>query len=508
MEKNVRPQNETWKVFGSDEVLEDKNLIEYYKLHQYDEKLSFKLLGDFTCEGKYVLPDEIKKILVGVKKLITYSGNDSYAAETIVKTQSIRFLIKYWFAGDKGVANLYFVENLDGEDLRTFVAQFVSVNDESFILRMKAAFNLHNELDELVDQYLEELEAQYAILQAKKAERDFVVELQSEFYLYEILEILKTEGGEKGKQIAEQIEIEIDSKKQLTNKEGMHTALRLKMDKMIIAAGGFNALKQKIPALPKIVQNYTKPVKDYDEISKKLDAMKPPTDEVTPNKSGGGKSNAKKSGAKKSGAKKGGKGGGKSGGKGKKNGGGKSAKKSDPKDIMLGSDAIKKWQSILQSVETQTTVAANKTVVKKADANEKGKAILKTENAKPYAKAAPEITKEEPKVENSAQTDGKPAGQTGGKPTTIISAVDLFGTFEGQVEQVEQEDVIESGYEKEKVDKDILIDKEQKYREKKLSVDDMLLLTERFSADVDMAAPDNVIIKTSKVTMGIEVPII
>ena len=276
MEKNTRPQKETWKVFGSDEILEDKELIDYYKLHLYDEKLINKLLGEFTDKGEYVLPDDVKTALVKVKKLITFSGENSYAAETPVKNQTMRFLVKYWYVEKMGIANLYFIENLDGEDMRTFVAQFIGENNSDFLTRVKAAFNLNSDIDEFADDYFDQLQQKYDFLAAKKAERDFVVEIQSEYYLREMLELLKEKGGEKGKAIAEQIEQEIEEKKLLINKEGMYTLLRLKMDKLIIASGGFNELKKVIITLPKAVQNYTKPVKDYDDISQKLDAMKVP----------------------------------------------------------------------------------------------------------------------------------------------------------------------------------------------------------------------------------------
>lgn len=276
MEKNTRPQKETWKVFGSDEILEDKDLIDYYKLHLYDEKLINKLLGEFTAKGEYVLPDDVKTPLVKVKKLITFSGENSYAAETPVKNQTMRFLVKYWYVEKMGIASLYFIENIDGEDLKTFVAQFIGKNNSDFLTRVKAAFNLNSDIDEFADDYFDQLQQKYDFLAAKKAERDFVVEIQSEYYLREMLELLKEKGGEKGKAIAEQIEQEIEAKMPLINKEGMYTSLRLKMDKLIIASGGFNELKKVITTLPKAVQNYTKPVKDYDEISQKLDAMKVP----------------------------------------------------------------------------------------------------------------------------------------------------------------------------------------------------------------------------------------
>lgn len=350
MESTIRPQNETWKVFGSDEVLEDKDLIEYYKLHQLDEKLIFKLLGDFTSEGKYVLPDDTKKLLVGVKKLIAHSGENSYLAEAEMKTRTLRFAVKFWQTKDKAIANLYFIENLNGEDMQTFVAQYTSEKDESFLVKVKTIFNLVSEAGELEDKFLDEIEQLYGILEAKRSERDFVVEIQSEFFLYEFLKTLREQCGEKGKQIADQIELEIEEKKLLTNKDGMYTAARLKMDRLIIAAGGFNALKEKLSTLPKVVQVYTKPVKDYDDISRKLDAMKPPSDQAS-SKSGGG---AKKGGSKKGGAKKGGKKGAKKGGDGgKKKADKKDAKKDKPKDLMLGSDVVKNWWANRQAVGAQ-----------------------------------------------------------------------------------------------------------------------------------------------------------
>lgn len=336
MENTTRPQKETWKVFGSDEVLEDKDLIEYYKLHQYDEKLFFELLGEFTSDGKYALPEDIKKTLVGVKKLVTHAGENSYFAETEIKTQTLRFAVRYWFADDKAIANLYFIENFYGEDMQTFVAQYVGENNESFLVKVKAVFNLTNEYNELEDECLDEIEKQYEFLAEKRAERDFVVELQSQLYVQEFLEILKQKCGDKGKKIAKEVETDLEEKKQLISKEGMYTAAKLKIDRLIIKEGGFGALKQTLPTLPKVVQTYTKPVKDYDDITKKLDSMKQPSGVAPakkPSASKGGKSNSKKSGAKKSGGKKAGGDKKKSGGKGS---GGKDKKKSDKKDVMLG----------------------------------------------------------------------------------------------------------------------------------------------------------------------------
>lgn len=427
MGKNNLQQKETWKVFGSDEVLQDKNLIEYYKLNLYDEKLRNKLLGDFTSEGKYVLPDKIKETLVNVKKLIVHAGYNTYVAETETKSQTVRFFIKYWEAEKLNIANLYIIENIDGEDLNTFVAQFAAEKDESFLVRVKKVFNLYNDIDEFADKYLEELESQYDLYKMKSSERDFVVELQSEFYLYELLQILKEQGGEKGKKITEQMELEIDAKKQLTNKEGMYTSARLKMDKLIIAAGGFNALMQEIPTLPKIVQNYVKPVKDYDDISKKLDEMKPPTDKSASNKSGDKKSNTKKGGAKKGGAKKGGKKDPKKSGGGKKNDGGKSAKKDKPKDLMLGSDTVKNWWANRQAARLQP---------EKQPETEKNDNIIITKITKKTSRQ---------KVQTPAPDGILKKTIVARAPKTIVSCLDAFGLPPMNPPPVSEGDFVASG---------------------------------------------------------------
>lgn len=423
MEKNARSQKETWKIFGSDEILEDKDLIEYYKLHQLDVKLNYKLLGNFTSEGKYVLPEEIKKTLVGIKKLITHSGENSYLAEAEIKTRSLRFAIKYWTANNKGVANLYFIENIEGEDVQTFVAQYISENDESFLVKVKSVFNLITESSELEDEYLKEIEEKYSALEVKKSERDFVVELQSEFYLYEFLDMLKDQCGEAGKQIANQIEVEIEEKKLLTNKDGMYTAARLKLDKLIVAAGGFNTLKTKMPTLPKALQTYTKPVKDYDDISNRLDAMKPPpSDQTSANKGGASSKNggAKKSkGKKKSGGEK------NKGGKDKKNkkkDGGKDKKKDQVKDLLLGSDIVKKWlnEGIGANKEEKATLskASVEGVLK-----DTGEIVALATSVSAEVNKAPvdmKVEKKDATVVNNVR---------------IMSAIDMFGGIVGASER-------------------------------------------------------------------------
>ena len=45
---------ETFKIFENGEVIEDKDLISYYKLRLLEIKNKQNLLGQFTAEGKYV----------------------------------------------------------------------------------------------------------------------------------------------------------------------------------------------------------------------------------------------------------------------------------------------------------------------------------------------------------------------------------------------------------------------------------------------------------------------
>ena len=272
----TRPQKVMLKVFGGEEVLENPSLIDYYRLHQVDQLFLNKLLGDFTPEGKYDIPEETKKILIKVKKLITEVSANMYLATSQLKYITLNFSVKYWKTeNNQAVANLYLTEKLEGADLVCFIAQYVSEYNDDFKERVKKAFNLFNEIEDFEDEYSQKIDEICEIQKQKKAEREYIVEIQSEFYIKEMLRLLE-QSGENGKAIIEEFKPIMENALAQTNKSGVFQKLRLKLDNLIIKSGGFNKFAQENPDFIRVSLIYSKPVKRFDTVSKKLDDAQAP----------------------------------------------------------------------------------------------------------------------------------------------------------------------------------------------------------------------------------------
>ena len=273
-EAQKRPQKPMWTVEGG-EVLENGDLIEYYKLHRLDEKYENKLLGEYNAEGKYVLPEEIKMPLVKVKKRLTEKQEDVIVCQSELKHKTIEFKIKFWKVEKEGVASLYMIEHAGESEIVSFVAQYIGQAEEGFVEKVKKAFSVFNDIEDFSDEFAETIDKLIEEMSRKYDERCFVVELQSEYFVMEMLELLK-DGGLMCQRIYEKFSALYEQQKGLINKGQMFTRLRHELDKMIIAEGGFNELVKENPKFIKTTLVFTKPVKEYDRISERLDALSQP----------------------------------------------------------------------------------------------------------------------------------------------------------------------------------------------------------------------------------------
>ncbi len=273
-EAQKRPQKPMWTVEGG-EVLENGDLIEYYKLHRLDEKYENKLLGEYNAEGKYVLPEEIKMPLVKVKKRLTEKQEDVIVCQSELKHKTIEFKIKFWKVENEGVASLYMIEHAGESEIVSFVAQYIGQAEEGFVEKVKKAFSVFNDIEDFSDEFAETIDKLIEEMSRKYDERCFVVELQSEYFVMEMLELLK-DGGLMCQRIYEKFSALYEQQKGLINKGQMFTRLRHELDKMIIAEGGFNELVKENPKFIKTTLVFTKPVKEYDRISERLDALSQP----------------------------------------------------------------------------------------------------------------------------------------------------------------------------------------------------------------------------------------
>ena len=233
----------TWIVYGTGEKLEDPDFIDYYRLHKLDEILEYKLLGNFTEDGKYALLPEIKPTLVGVKKLLTATDFGELVAESELGCITLHFKVKFWHEDNKGYANLYLIESVEDDQIISFVAQYYADYNEVFTQKLKTAFNILDDIDDYADENSEKIKEFIEQQDLKRIEREFVVELQSEYYILEMMEVLE-KGGEKCKRILEKLKEEHEKSKALPNQSTTYTKLRRKLDIMILKEGGFKEIKK------------------------------------------------------------------------------------------------------------------------------------------------------------------------------------------------------------------------------------------------------------------------
>lgn len=273
-EAQKRPQKPMWTVEGG-EVLENGDLIEYYKLHRLDEKYENKLLGEFNAEGRCVLSDQLRMPLVKLKKRLTEKQEDVIVCQSELKHKTIEFNIKFWKVENEGVASLYMIEHAGESEIVSFVAQYIGHAEEAFVEKVKKAFSVFNDIEDFSDEFAETIDKLIEEMSRKYDERCFVVELQSEYFVMEMLELLK-DGGPMCQRIYEKFSALYEQQKGMINKGQMFTRLRHELDKMIIAEGGFNELVKENPKFIKTTLVFTKPVKEYDRISERLDALSQP----------------------------------------------------------------------------------------------------------------------------------------------------------------------------------------------------------------------------------------
>ncbi len=294
---DTRQEKPTYIIYESGEVLDDPDFIDFYQLHQYDEILKNKLLGSFNKDGKYVLSEDMRKILVGVKKLMVEVGDKTFYAQSELKNITLHFKLKYWPVADQGYASLYLVERVDGNEIVSFVAQYAAVYSYDFPFKAKRVFNILDSLEDIDDEFSNQIEEYVSDLEQKQAERDMIIELQSEIFVNDMMDLLE-KGGPISKHILARMRKLKEQESEKADKRHVYTNLRRQLLILIIEQGGFKALKKELPTLSKTMREFSKPVKEFDTISKKLEDMQAPP--PSQNKKAKSASSSKKSAKSKS----------------------------------------------------------------------------------------------------------------------------------------------------------------------------------------------------------------
>ncbi len=259
---------ETFKIFENGEVIEDKDLISYYKLRLLEIKNRQNLLGQFTAEGKYVFSPEIKKALVKIKKLIVSSDETSFFAQATIGQVVLSFRVNTWTSGNDAIANLYFDEQFnDDRQLNSFIAQYVSENDNGFIGRVKSVFNLVEEIDQLENDNLDVIEQELAKSEQQFKQSSYLYEIEAQYLMLDIIEKLK-KGGEEEKKLLEVLLRQYEIEKTKPEKQFVHLRLKHFFEEYLTKENKFVEFFEKNKEIARSARGYVRDIEIFDESAK------------------------------------------------------------------------------------------------------------------------------------------------------------------------------------------------------------------------------------------------
>ena len=143
----VKPPPKPYPVFGTDFTIYEGDFIEFYKARMKIMAIKFKLVGQVNSQGTYVINEDIRRDLVRMEKEIEDSGETFYKAIALYMRKYFYFHIKIE-EKENGMAKatLYLSEFVDGflgqDYIVTPVAEYNSINDDEFRIRVRKAFHL------------------------------------------------------------------------------------------------------------------------------------------------------------------------------------------------------------------------------------------------------------------------------------------------------------------------------------------------------------------------------
>ena len=212
------------------------------------------LLGNFNKDGNYSIDVEILKELVNVNKYITEVVDGTY--NLVAKTESgsefeLNFILKIKQQEEgKKVAALTLVEKYVSPDnsvrnsLNTVVARYRDEDDIYFLSKVAKVFHIFDkrnedgkekENEEILKNILL-LKKNMLLLKKKLAENN---EYLSQYYIDNILAILKANPGKFSEFILRKYAMALENNKGNFGKANYYKLLRLELDKIINGAKGF-----------------------------------------------------------------------------------------------------------------------------------------------------------------------------------------------------------------------------------------------------------------------------
>jgi hypothetical protein len=262
-----------YSVFGTDLVITDPDLIDYYKTRFKILIVTLNLIGKITNKGEYIVSDEVKGDLVRMPKEIENFGENFYDASNTFAKKEFYFHIDITPLKDnKAKASLYLFEYVgdyfNEDKIKTHIADFVDEYNDDFRVNVRKVFNLMDIKVPVSDLLVTNL----AVVMQDNFDMAAVVEdlydLASQIYTMRMLELL-AKSGETGQAIVKEYNDLVAAKQnQLNNAKCKNTFLKSLLDKTIDQNGGLEKLDVNKDEKGKIIKEINGNIKAIEGAKK------------------------------------------------------------------------------------------------------------------------------------------------------------------------------------------------------------------------------------------------
>ena len=240
-EPEIAVKKVVWKDFETGEIYEDSADISYYKCQLLTQKYDELTLGDFNCDGNYVIAREILEELVNANKYITDYENGTYhlVAKAPSLVYELKFLLKIAKKEDKMVATLSLCEVLStGLELTTDIARYKDDDNIYFLQKVAKVFHIVEKKDSTGREEENEniLQSTISLIKkfvANKQAHIAFVNNESKEYVEKIIEKLKTKTDKFSKYVLKEYSRIVEDNKKHLEKPNYYTKVRKALDKVI-----------------------------------------------------------------------------------------------------------------------------------------------------------------------------------------------------------------------------------------------------------------------------------
>lgn len=258
-----KPAPNPYPVFGTDISIFEGDFIDFYKARMKIMAIKFKLVGQVNSQGAYVISEDIRRDLVRMEKEIEDSGETFYKAIALYMRKYFYFHVKIE-PNDDGTAKATlflseFVDGFLGQDyIVTPVAEYTSINDDEYRIRVRKAFHLVDVEVKNDDTAVPDL----AVIMQDALDMELLLggffDMAGQVYLMKMLKVLEESDNPICKRVLDRYHELLALQNLDINEKFKYIKFKSLLDNAIDEVGGLEKLGINFNILRPIIADYNK----------------------------------------------------------------------------------------------------------------------------------------------------------------------------------------------------------------------------------------------------------